>query len=170
MFSYFLVGCENSKDDIKNITTRDTLPSESAKEVTFFFSDSAKIKMKMVSPKVENYPGSNAYIEFPKGIHIWFYDDSMQVETEITANYAIRHEKEFLMEAKNDVVVTNKEGERLNTEHLIWDEKKEMIYTKEFVRITTASEVVYGTGLESDQNFTKYKINNIKGTFNVENE
>ena len=41
------------------------------------------------------------------------------------------------MEAKNTVKVKNVNGDLLETEHLIWNEKTEMIYTEEFVKITT---------------------------------
>jgi len=38
------------------------------------------------------------------------------------------------------------------------------------VKITTADEVIYGDGLESNQDFTKYKIKNIKGTIHLKEE
>ena len=80
----------------------------------------------------------------------------------------LEHEKKVeIMEAKNNVVVVNEKGEQLNTEHLTWDKKQSLIYTKEFVKITTAEEIIYGNGLESNQSFTKYKIKDIKGTINL---
>jgi hypothetical protein len=72
------------------------------------------------------------------------------------------------MEARNDVVLINKLGEKLNTEHLIWNPKKEIIYSEEFVKITTAVEIIWGEGFESNQSFTNFKIKQIKGTILVE--
>ena len=43
----------------------------------------------------------------------------------------------------------------------------EEIFTEEFVKITTKNEVIYGIGLESNQNFSKYSIRNIKGTITI---
>ena len=39
-----------------------------------------------------------------------------------------------------------------------------MVYTEEFVKITTKNEVIYGKGLVSNQDFTKYTIKKISGT------
>ena len=58
-------------------------------------------------------------------------------------------------------------GEKLNTEHLFWDEKKEMIYSDVFVKITTKDEIIMGEGLESNQDFSRYKFKKIKGTISV---
>ena len=54
-------------------------------------------------------------------------------------------------------------GDKLNTEHLTWDGKSRKVYTNAFVRITTPDKVMTGTGLESDETFSKYKILNVKG-------
>ena len=67
-----------------------------------------------------------------------------------------------LMEAKKQSA-KNVKGDLLETEHLIWNEK-EIVYTEEFVKITTKNEVIYGKGLVSNQDFTKYTIKKISGT------
>ncbi len=35
------------------------------------------------------------------------------------------------------------------------------------MKITTEDEVIFGHGLESNQDFTKYRIKKIKGTINL---
>ena len=74
------------------------------------------------------------------------------------------------MEAKNNVVIVNAEGEQLNTEHLIWDRKKRIIYSNVFVKITTEDEIIMGEGFESNEQFSKYKILKPKGTITKEDE
>ena len=74
------------------------------------------------------------------------------------------------MEAMNDVVITNAEGEKLNTEHLIWDRKAQRIYSEVFVKITTEDEIIMGEGFESNETFSKYKILKPKGTISKEDE
>jgi LPS export ABC transporter protein LptC len=167
----FLSSCENDIATINLITTKSQLPAESGKEVEIIYSDSARIKMKLTSPQIDHYTGKKPYVEFPKGVKVEFYDRDMKVKSRLTSKYAIRRENEKVMEAKQDVVVNNEKGETLNTEHLIWDEQKDRIYTEEFVKITTKDEILFGDGLESNQEFTKYKIKNIKGTISLhENE
>ena len=65
------------------------------------------------------------------------------------------------------VVLVNVKGDTLRTELLNWDESKQLIYTDQFVRITTPDEIITGTGFESNAEFTKYKISKISGTFDL---
>jgi hypothetical protein len=59
----------------------------------------------------------------------------------------------------------NNKGERLNTEKLIWDQNRQLIYTDKFVRITTPSEVLTGEGMESTQDFSDWTIKTPRGRF-----
>lgn len=169
LFLLFAVfqACENDIEVVNLITSRKIIPSESGKNVLIVYSDSARIKMKLNAAQLDHYDGENAYVEFPKGINVFFYNNKNKLESNLKANYAIRYEKSNMMEAKNNVVVINDKGEKLNTEHLFWDEKKELIYSDVFVKITTKDEIIMGEGLESNQDFSKYKFKKIKGTISV---
>jgi LPS export ABC transporter protein LptC len=160
-------GCENDIEKIKLVTAQKVLPVESATGLEIIYSDSAKIKAKIITPELDRYTGSKNYIELPKGVKLEFYDDEHHITSTMTADYAIRNEQEMLVEAKKNVVVVNEKNEKLNTEHLIWNEKTKKIYSDEFVKITTADEIIFGTGFEADQDFSKYRIMNIKGTINI---
>jgi len=166
----FFSACENDIATINLITSKSQLPAKSGKDVEIIYSDSARIKMKLISPQVDHYTGKKPYIEFPLGVTVEFYDKDMNVTSKLQSKYAIRRENEKVMEAKQNVVVTNEKGETLNTEHLIWDEQKDRIYTEEFVKITTKDEILFGDGLESNQEFTKYRIKNIKGTISLHDD
>lgn len=166
-FAFLLVSCENDIEEVNSITARSNYPVESGKDMEVIYSDSGHIKIKLNAPVMMRFAGENPYMEMPQGVKVLFYDDSMNVNSHLSANYAISREKEEIMEAKNNVVVVNEKGEQLNTEHLVWDKRQSLIHTKEFVKITTAEEIIYGNGLESNQSFTKYKIKDIKGTINL---
>lgn len=165
-----LFACENDINEVKELTSKEHLPLESARNVEVIYSDSGQAKMQLNAPQLDRYSGDKPYAEFPEGVKVVFFDSLMQVQSQLTSNYAIHREAEDMMEAKKDVVVINEKGEKLNTEHLIWNKAKEMIYTEEFVKITTADEVIMGEGMEADQHFTKYKIKKIKGTISINNE
>lgn len=160
-------SCENDIEKIKIITTKDNAPSESAADAILIFSDSAKVKVKVIAPRMDRHTGNANYIELTKGVEIEFYNDQ-QVTSNLTADYAIHFEEQGKMEAKGNVILINELGEKLNTEHLIWDEKKKKIYSYEFVKITTKDEIIMGEGFESNQSFTKFKIKKIKGTISIE--
>ncbi len=160
-------ACKNKIEDINALTLSDTCPVETGKNIEIIYSDSAEIQTIIKSPFYKKYAGKNPYIEMPRGIDAVFYDSAMRVKTRLTAKYAIKYDKKNVMEAKNDVVVINEKGERLNTEHLIWDEKLKRIYTDVFVKITTADKVFYGDGLDADDSFMKWVIKKPRGTFYV---
>ena len=170
LFFSLLAACRNDIETVNKVTATIKAPTETGKNVEIIYSDSAKMKFKIIAPLIEHYTTDTSYLVFSKGVHVLFYDDSTKVKTELTAKYAIRYEGLNKMEARNDVVLLNQKGEKLNTEHLIWDEQKQLIYTEAFVKITTADEIIYGDGLESNQDFSKYKIKNIKGTLGLKEE
>lgn len=169
----FLLGlsaCENDIALVNSITAEDELPVESGKNVEYIYSDSAIIRAKVTAPQLDRYLGKKNYMEMPKGMHVIFYNTKQEVETNLTADYGIGYDNGTgisKMEARRNVCVINEKGERLNTEHLIWDAVTKKIYTEEFVKITTKDEVLFGNGLTADQDFSKYTIHHLTGTLSI---
>ena len=116
---------------------------------------------------MNRYDDKKTYLEFNDGIKVQFFDIYGKKESELNAGYAIIDDKNDLMLAENNVIVRNIKGDILETEKLNWNQETEEIFTEEFVKITTKNEVIYGIGLESNQNFSKYSIRNIKGTITI---
>lgn len=162
-------ACENKMSEIQGISDYDKLPAVSSYDFVMLYSDSARVKARLEAPKRDNYEGDNPYVEMPLGMKVVFYDSIKRPETTLTAKYGIRKENDGVMEARNNVVVTNAKGETLNTEQLMWDERSEKLYSDVFVKITTPDQIIFGEGFESNQNFTQYRINKIKGTIKVKN-
>ncbi len=163
-----LFACENDIKEINSLSRSDTLPYEQAQDIEVYYTDSGRLTAYLESALMYNYKKAKPYIEFPEGFKVVFYDSESKPKSEITANYGIRYEKTKIMEAKNNVIVRNIEkNEQLNTEHLIWDESKKIIYSDVFVKITRSDEVLYGDGLQSDQDFENYTIKNPTGEFKI---
>lgn len=160
-----LTSCVNDPAVVNSFSKNAKIPLQTVNDVDLLYSDSAELKVHMTAPVMEEFGGVNPYEEMPKGVKVEFYNDSQTVNSYLTSNYAINKKHEQIMEAKNDVVVVNIKGEKLNTEHLIWDGKKRRIHTDAFVKITTKDQVIMGTGLDSDERFEEYEIKNITGTF-----
>jgi len=166
----FFSACKNDIKVINIIGNKNYLPVNSAKNVEIIYSDSAHVQMIVKAPQVDYYEGENPYQEMPKGVEMYFYDTLMQVKSKLTANYAISFEKEKTMEAKNNVVVVNEKNEQLNTEHLVWDEKKAIIFSDKYVKINTGKDILWGVGMESDERFDKWKIKHPKGSISVKED
>lgn len=162
-----ICSCENNINDVNAIASQKNKPVRSAINLELIHSEKANIKVKVISPLMEEYEGSDKYTEMPKGVEVIFYDSLQRISTKLTAKYAINRISQNRMEAKNDVVVINEKGDMLNTEHLIWLQDSAKIITNQFVKITTKDEIIMGDGLESNENFTKYKILKIRGVLQV---
>ncbi|MBE9509807.1 MAG: LPS export ABC transporter periplasmic protein LptC [Bacteroidetes bacterium] len=167
-----LMSCKNNIEVISSLTNIDNLPSQTIVNLETIYTDSAKIQLRVKSKLVKQYnlEEEDPYLEFPKGMEVFFYNENEIVESQLSAKYAIYHEADELWEAKDSVVAINANGEILNTEQLFWDENKKLIYTSKFVSITTANEIIYGDGMEANENFTDWKIMKPRGTFYLENE
>ena len=161
-------GCENNIEQIKDFYINENLPILEAKNFETLFTDSGKVQYSLKAPKLLQFQDEGRdYIEFPEGMQMIKFDENKNIISSITANYAKQFVAEDKWEAKNKVIATNAQGDTLKTEHLIWEEKKDLIYTKEFVTIISADKIITGTGLTSDQLLQNWKITNPKGTFYV---
>jgi LPS export ABC transporter protein LptC len=168
-----LISCENEIEKINSLTGNSTLPEVSGKNFEIINSDSGKVKVRILAPEIyKYYQVDPPYIEFPRGMKAYFYDDSLKIESVIEAGYVKYFEAEKLWEAKNNVEARNlKKGEQLNTEHLFWNQEKKIIYSNTSSRIVTEQGTFYGEkGFEANQDLTKWKLKSSKGTVNVKNE
>lgn len=169
---FLLSACTNSPDEIKKVADEEELkPLNVQYNIEYDYSDSAKTRLLLKAPVVKDFSHAeeNPYYEFAEGIDVTFFDKFGKEESHLRANYAKQLIAENLWEARGDVVVNNKKGEQLNTEHLIWDVKEELISSDVFVKITTGDEVIMGEGFEADQSFTSYKLKgNVKGELKIE--
>jgi LPS export ABC transporter protein LptC len=166
-------ACENDIATINSLSVTDELPIESGKNVEYIYSDSAVVRAKLTAPRLDRFAGKKNYMELPQGMHIVFYNEEKQVQTNLTADYGIGYDDGSgmnVMEAKRNVVVINEKGERLNTEHLIWDAVNKQIYTDEFVKITTKEQTIWGDGLKANQDFSVYEIIHVKGSIAVNDD
>jgi len=166
-----LCSCENDVNEIESLSEKTNEPVSRGKNVALVYSEKSNVKVKITAPLMEEYGlEDDKYMEMREGIKILFYDSLMNVSSTLTSNYAINRVAEKIMEAKDNVVVVNDSGDVLNTEHLIWLIDSSKIYTNEFVKITTADEILMGEGMEANQDFTKWKIRKLKGIINIKEE
>lgn len=167
--AFIFFSCTNDMEKVEKISSKKQIPVESSKNVEILYSDSAQIRVKVIAPEMDRYQHPEEYIELPSGIEVLFFDTQMDTSSNLKADYAIRQIKEQKMEARGNVEVINNRKEKLNTEKLIWDETQRKIYTDAFAKITTENEIIYGNGFEANEDFTQYRIFNIKGIIDLPN-
>lgn len=136
-------------------------------DVVFYYSDSARVKVKGTTPHRKEYMDGNQ--EFPKGLYLEFYDDEGELESTIKANKAYYNKERNEWLGQENVIVENTEsGQQLNTEELYWLPADERIYTEKFVTIQREGEILHGTGLEATQDLSTYQITDPDGVFTFE--
>lgn len=167
---FFLSSCKNNLDEARLVTSRVNVNIENGKDINIVYSSLGENKIKASAPTVHRFNTEKPYMTFPEGIKVDFYTAEGIVGTTMTAKYATVQDGSSLMTARNDVVVINEKGEKLNTEELIWDESREQIYSNDFVKITTEDEIIMGNGMESNQTFTDYTIKRVTGRIKVKAE
>lgn len=131
-------------------------------------SDSGQPQILISAPQQLEYEDGNRY--FDKGIKIDFFSaDTTQKPSQLTAKKCKYNKAKNIYTVTDNVVIQNHvEHKKLNTEELHWDPTKHKIYTDKFVKITTPEELLTGTGLESNEDFSSYKILKVSGIFPLE--
>jgi LPS export ABC transporter protein LptC len=166
-----LFSCKNDMKEVSAFAGVDSIPDLTALDFEFLRSDSGRIVAKLQSPVMKQFIGEDAYTVFPDGFKIQFYDRFMNVESVMTGEYGINYEKRKLFVAKRNVIVINyRKQEQLNSDELNWDQRKKRIYSESDIKITTPTEILYGSGMESDEQFKLYEVFNSRGEVEVEEE
>ena len=164
-----VAGCKNDPKEINALVTKGAQQEDKAEDVTILYSDNGHVKMKLYAKEfVKNDVAKPPYTDMRKGLKVEFFNDSMQVESTLDAKYARYYEKQNNILIRESIVIVNKKGEKLNTEELVWNQSAKKLFTAKFVKITTPTQVMYGDGLEANEDFTWYRILNPKGIVAVD--
>ena len=155
-------SCQNNPNLVNDLFQTKAFPVEVISKSKMIHTEEGEIKLEIIANKIERFVGDSARLSFSNGFNVTFYNRSGSVTSNLFAKKAIVDEKNNLMTARDSVVLKSKK-KKLETELLIWDEKKEKIYTNNDVIITTDNEVIYAKGFESDPNFSDYTLKKISG-------
>ncbi len=152
-------SCTTNLDMVNAMEDKEDKATITAKNSEILYTENGRLKLKVLAPVIKYFQNTKEpYNEFPEGITVYTFSDSMEIESELTSKYANYYDSKGLWSASNNVVAKNSKGEILNTEHLFWNQKKKIIYTDDNVKITTADGVQYGQGFSSDETFSNWEI------------
>lgn len=154
----FLLACENNVDDVKALGKK--LPGiEEGKDIESFLSQNGRIGAKLTAPTLLRYQGDSARkTEFPNSLFVEFYDDSMKVESRLSAKYGRYLQNENKVYLRNQVVIYNIKGDTLYCDELYWDQNLAQFYTNTPVTLIQNSPYKqrgrYANGFRSNQDLT----------------
>lgn len=159
-----MTSCENTRAEIEEVTTR-RIGIETANDVNILYSVGAKTKARVTSPIMLRHIESNPFLEFPNTLNAVFFNDSLQIESHLSANYARYFESESRVFLRDSVVVFNTVGDTLFCQELYWDRRKtgHEFYTDKPVRIRTTTQIIDGDGLDAPQDFKSWHVINSRG-------
>lgn len=160
-----LFSCEqNGMEKVKALSGKDEVPLRTTYGVKMTYADSGETDMKLFAEKMDHFEGrKGARIKFRQGFRVLFFESEDSIASELEAQKGTLYEGQSRMIARNDVVVRNSDGERLNTEKLVWDQDSGKVYSDKFVKITRSDGVIHGKGLVAEEDLSSYRIKEITG-------
>ncbi len=150
-------------DEVNALTEELDTSVDIGKNITMTYSDSAVIKVIIEGETLKKFNSvSHPKEEFPDGIKVTFLSPSGKATSWLEAETAFRDPKKKMVLVQGNVNFYNTDNDKLQSYELIWDEKKGIIYTDKFVRITRPSvgDTLYAVGFETDEEFSKIVLKN----------
>ena len=185
-----LTGCGDKVKEVASTGPRKPVPEEST-GIESYMSEGGKIKGKLTAPYMLRYQRADTpYAEFPRSLHVDFYKDSVPGSgAPVPGNNAampgssVKHDTTIVVESQMDarygkyfqglnkvflrdsVVVKNiLKGDTVYCKELWWDQQTQKFYTDKPVQIYTKDKILFGNGMDADQNFRWYTIHELKGS------
>lgn len=158
---FFVCGCENKMEDVEELG-KSKLAKDEAINVDSYMSQQGKVKAHLTSPLMLRTQLDTPLTEFPKTLHVDFYNDSTQIESRLFAKYGRYFENKGQVMLRDSVIVYNVKGDTLFTEELWWDREKQKFFTNKRVIIhqPNGQYFVGIDGLDADQSFRTWTLHN----------
>ncbi|MFN8406449.1 MAG: LPS export ABC transporter periplasmic protein LptC [Sphingobacteriaceae bacterium] len=168
---FVYTSCENNLREVEKVSSHKLATQiDTSKGVEIIYSDSAIVKAKIIAPELLHFKTDQPYYEMKKGVKAIFFDKDQLETSNVVADYAMSREHEDIIELRNNVVATNKEGRIFKSDELIWNSKQRRFYSTKLVTIITPSQTIHGTEFWANEGFTYYEIKQSTGDFDVSNK
>jgi LPS export ABC transporter protein LptC len=152
-----LTGCVNDEKKVNTFFER-KIGVDQASEVVSYMSQGGRMKARLTSPRMLRFQDTLPRMEFPDGLHVDFYDTTLQVENQVDARYAKYLEMQNKVMLKDSVRVYNRAGDTLFCQELWWDQAAQRFDTDKPVRVSRPGMVINGVGLTAPQDFKTFTI------------
>ena len=163
-----LASCENDLKDVEEVSSKkNSVPMDKSTGVEIIYSDSTKVKARLITPELLHFKTQNPYYEMKKGVTIIFFNADLKESSRVIADYAIRRENEKQVELRRNVVATNEKGETFKSDELIWDETRKRFTSSKMVSVTFQGNTFYGTSFWANEDFSYYEITQSTGDLSL---
>ena len=161
-------SCENDTKKIKALTEK-VVMKEEAIQVDSYLSQNGKMKARLQAPYMVRVSTDTIYVEFPKTLHVDFYNDSTSaIESRLDSHYGKYFESLNKVYLRDSVVVITAKGDTLWSPDLWWDQNQKIFYTDKYaVYHGIGKNISGGKGLVAAQDLSSVIFNQPTGTVQV---
>lgn len=146
-----LPSCENDLNKVRELSANQVnMNVDTIHGVDIIFSDSAKVKFRILAPLLLQYEGKKPYNLMPKTVNALILEDMVQTGS-VTADTGIQSDVDKKIQFRKNVVAKNEKGDTFKSDELIWDQSTKTIYSNKTVHIIQANgDVMNANGFVSD--------------------
>lgn len=166
----FFYSCENDPKEIDELT-KNVVMIEEATDITSYLSQEGQMKAKLTAPLMLRVLTDSLYVEFPRALHVDFYNDSTQIESWLDSKYGKYFENQDKVYLRDSVIVINIKGDTLKCQDLWWDQNARIFYTDKYAEYHAKGKNIFGgKGLEATQDMTTVTFKEPTGVVSVPQE
>ncbi|ANH83283.1 LPS export ABC transporter periplasmic protein LptC [Niabella ginsenosidivorans] len=133
--------------------------TDRAVKVEGYLSQGGKIKARLTAPVMLRVQADTLYTEFPKTLHVDFYNDSAKVDSKLDSKYGKYMESLNMIYLRDSVRVISIKGDTLYCQDLWWDQNKQLFYTDKPAKYNSQAQHLQGDqGLEATQDLKNVKF------------
>ena len=161
---FVFTSCENDEKVVNELFQK-KVAVEEARNIESYLSQVGVVKAKLTSPYMLRVQADSPYMEFPKTMHVDFYNDSTVIESTVDSRYAkyVEFDRKVLLR-DSVLVISIKNGDTLRTQELWWDQDKKEFYTDKPAHVFQRDKIIFAkNGLRAAQDLTSYTFYSSSG-------
>ena len=165
----FFYSCENDPKVVDDLT-RNVIEVEEGRQIEAYLSQEGSMKAKLSAPlMLRVLLKDTPYVEFPKALHVDFFNDAAKIETWLDSKYGKYFESIDKVYLRDSVIVINVRGDTLRAPELWWDQKAKLFYTDSVAEYHRIDKHIFGgKGLIATQDMTEVTFKIPTGIVNVD--
>ena len=158
-----LPACKNDLEKVAAVEMPADAPDRVTHQAEYLISDSGRVRNRLRAGRIAEWAAAPRRIELSGGLELVFLEADGTVRSTLTARRGTILADERRMEVNEQVVFINAQGERLETEQLVWLQDSARIVTDKPVRVQRGADVVHGVGLTAAEDMSTYTISRVTG-------
>ena len=156
-------ACKNDLDRVSAVELPEAGPDRVTHQAEYFLSDSGRVRNRLRAGTIAEWTTEPRRTELSEGVQLDMIDANGHEVARLTARRGVIMPGDKRMEVFDQVVFVNAMGERLETEHLVWQRDSARVHTDKPVRIERRRDVIHGIGLDASEDMSRYTVRRITG-------